>query len=258
MIRMRELTVVGLLALAFTGGVVGWVLWPGAGAATQEIFDPVAVQPVLQQLGPNTTLHTVEVVYRRYGAEAADVPQTEGPETQHSEAWITFDDQGVVVAVTAENRSTDGTLISTAALEGDDLVLRYADGTERHRVAGFRQNTTVETLKARIADATTSIHTKVINQPNAPSANVGERAAIVLEDRRPFTRTARPAEAAGFQLPYVWDLNPVEEVRRECVLPDEYRGVRSEVVIVSEDGTETVVESREYIVFEVIPLATSE
>ena len=249
---MRKIAVVGLLALAFTGSLLAWVLWPAAGTETQEVFDPVAVQPVLQQLGPNTTLHTVEVVHRRYGPAASQVPPEEGPETIRSEGWMTFDDDGALVAVTAENRSTDGTLVSTATLEGDDLVFRNADGTERHRSVGFKQHTTVDTLIATIAEATMNIYAKVMSQPDAPSADVGGRAAIALEQRRPRGSNGLPPEAVGYQLPHVADLNPIEEVRREYVLPDEYRGVRSEVVIVSGDGTETVVESREWEVFEVI------
>jgi len=151
---MQQVAVVGLLAMVFTGGFVAWMLWPQGAAESQDVFDPVAVQPVLQELAPGKTLHTVEVVYRRYGAEATDVPPTEGPETQLSEGWMTFDSQGIVVAVRAETRGLDGTLISTALLEGDDLVLRYADGTERHRNVGFRQYTTVADLKTRLADAT--------------------------------------------------------------------------------------------------------
>lgn len=254
MIRVRRLAVVGLLALAFTASVLAWTLWPQVAAEGEEVIDPGAVQPVLQQLGPNTTFHMVEVVYRRYGDEAADVPSEEGPETQRSESWTTFDDQGMLTAVRAENRTTDGALISSAALEADALVFRGADGIERHRAVGFRQGTTVDVLKARIADATMSTHKGITNQPGAPLVDLGGRAVLVLEERRPFTRTGPPAEAPGFQLPYLADLNPVEEIRRQYILPDEYRSVRSEVVIVSEDGTETVVESREYAVFEVLPV----
>lgn len=257
MFRVREVGVAALLAVAFTAGAGVWILWPDGGAQGQQVFDPVAVQPVLQQLGPNTTFHMVETIYRRYGAEAADVPGSEGPETQRSEAWITFDERGALLECRAETRSVDGAVVSTATLEGDDLVLRTADGTERHRAPGFRQNTTVDTMKTTIATATERSYERASNEPFT-AGQVGGQVSLVFEVRRPIARSGAPAEAEGFQLPYVADLSAVEEVRRQYILPGEYRSVRSEIAVVGRDGAETVVESREYLVFEVVAAEVSQ
>ena len=70
---------------------------------------------------------------------------------------------------------------------------------------------------------------------------LGTRRVLVVSDSReisrPWTSTA--------------DLSPVRDIRRHYIWPDEFFEVRYEVVMVSEDGTETVVESTEYEVFEV-------
>lgn len=248
--RIRQPALIALLALAFTGSVVGWMLWPRGGAESQGPIDPVTVQPVLQQLGPNTTLHFVQTRYRRYGDEAADVPVSEGPETKRVEGWMTFDDQGVVADYLTEARTLDGTLIGRASREGENLVQLSADGLEQG-VSHLNENATAGRLRDRLA----GLAMDNFARSSAESYTTDEldgRTVLVFEERRPVSGSGPPADAPGFHLPYIADLNPVEEIRRTYVLADEYRQVRSEVVIVSADGMETVVESREYEVFEVL------
>ncbi len=251
--RKRELIVAGLLGLALTGTVLTWMLWPGERVKSQQAVDPVAVQPVLQQLGPGTTFHMVDVVYRRYGPAAADVPSSEGPETRRIEYWISFDAQGALAALVIETRGTNGTLLTTGTLDGADLVFRDANGVETDRQANVRAGMTVDGVKASISTAITKSHEALLSHPNTPASEMMGRSVEVLEDRRPF-RSGVPVATAGtgYEIPYVADLRPAEETRRSYVLLDEFRTIRSEVGIVSDDGTETIVESRDHEVFEVI------
>jgi len=243
----RQFIAVLFLALGIAGSVVAWVLWPDERAESQAVVDPVAVSPVLQQLAPGTTLHTVDVVYRRHGH---DTPPSEGPQTQRSESWATFDGQGLLADWRQETRAVEGTLLGTAGLEGNDLVSYDAAGVERDRIDDFRLGLTVDSLKARIAEATTSSAAALAAQPDAPKTTLAGTSVLVLQDRRQFSRPTAIGE--GYSIPHVADLNPVEEIRRQYVLPGEFRSMKSEVVIIGEDGTETVVESTEHQVLEVI------
>ena len=250
--RSRPALVIVLLSLAIGASVFAWLIATRSTAETQEVFDPVEAQPILQQLGPNTTFHTIKVVYRRYGGAANQVPAEEGPQTVRSEGWLTFDDQGAVHTVRAENRANDGTVVSTAVLEGNDLVFRNADGTERGRLSNFAEYMNVGVLRERIAGAAVATYSR-IGQETAPSVDLDERTVLVLEARSPDRNVDRPSNVVGFELPYTADLDGVEKIQRQYVLPDEYRGVRSEVVILDDRGVETVIESQVWEVFEVIP-----
>jgi len=250
-VRTRKFISLGLFALGLTGAVLAWVLWPHGDAESQQTFDPVAVQPVLQQLGPGTTLHIVDVVYRRYGPAAAQIPASEGPEQRRIEHWFTFDDQGALADVRIEIRDINGTLLTAGALDGEDLVFHDTTGSETKRQARVRGALTVEHLKRNISTAITKTHEALSNRPDAPTGDVDGRAVVILEDRRPLRVPVGP-QGTGFRIPQVADLNPVDEVRRAYVLPGEFRTLRSEVVIVGGDDTETVVESRHHEVFEVL------
>ena len=248
---------VGLLATALGGiGLIAFLMVrsgnePGSGAS-QEVIDPVAVSSVLQQLAPGTTLHTVEVVYRRHGPET---PPEAGPETLRTEAWVEFDETGALASYRSETRNAaDDTIFQTAALDGDDLVIYNADGTERKRIADFRLGLTVSSLKGRIAEAITKMADALAAQPDAPTTTLDGTSVRLLEERRPFSRP--PIVGEGYSIPHVADLNAVEELRREYILPDASHELKTEVVIVGEDGTETVVESREHRVFEVVEAAS--
>jgi hypothetical protein len=250
-VRQRRHLAVTISVAIFVGVAAMWAMWPSKGADSQEVFDPFANDPVLLQLAPGTTFHMIEEVYRRYGAKAAEVPSREGPETQRTEAWLTFDERGNLLSARAETRGVDGALLSTVALEGADLVLRYAGGEERHRRVDFKQATTVEALKDTIAAASMVAYGKTADQ-REPLVDYGAQRVHVVEQRSPHQGRDLPKGVVGYHLPYVSDLDAVDEIRREYVLPDSYRMIRSERVVVAADGTETVVESREYRVLEVL------
>ena len=246
--RIQQSVTVIVLGLVIAGSIVAWVLWPDEGAVSQEFVDPVAVSRVLQQLAPGTTLHMVDVNYRRHGP---DTPAAEGPQTRRVESWATFDDQGALVDYREETRDMDGTLLGTATLDSDDLVRYDPSGLETRRIPNFRLGLTVDSLKASIVEAITNTAAALAAQLDAPTTTLGATSVLVLEERRQALRA--PNRGEGYSIPYIADLNAVEELRLDYVLPDASHALKSEVVIVSEDGTETVVESRDHTVFEVIP-----
>lgn len=257
---MRALILVAVLALAVAGGYIAWTLWPDGSVESQVTFDPEIDSAILRDLAPNSTLHTVTIVYRRYGPPDSGIPRDKlPPEWTRNEAWMTFDATGAMSSYRGEVKDADtGILYATTTLEGDDLVSRNLDGTERadERVVGFRQSITVASLKASIGEAYDNT-IKQVAAAKPRTETLGPEPVWVLEDAREFFRRPQPTVQSGvvrgYSLPYVVDLEPVQEIRRSYILPAEYRGVKSEVVIVSEDGTETVVESHERVVFEVIP-----
>lgn len=249
--RIQQTVTVIVLALVIAGGVVAWMLWPDEGAESQQIVDPVAVSPVLQQLAPGTTLHMVDVNYRRHGP---DTPAAEGPQTRRVESWATFDDQGALVDYRQETRHMDGTLLGTSRLDRDDLVSYDAAGLETTRIPNLRLRLTVDDVKARLAEVITKTAVAIAAQPDAPTTTLGGTSVLVLEERRQFSRA--PDRGEGYSIPHLADLNALEELRLDYVLPDASHALKSEVVIVGADGTETVVEGREHQVLEVVDAAS--
>lgn len=251
---MRRLIVLAILPLAVVAGYIGYAVWPDGGAKSQVVVDPETVSPLLQNLAPGATFHTVTVGYRRYGPAAPEILPENGPEWTRNEVWLVFDDAGAVASYRGEARTIDGgDLYGTTALDGDDLVSRDENGVEVFRLPGFKGSLTVEALRASIEAATLGAAQEVADQ-NPPVQNVEGVDVQVLETRRALDRTRlnQQAGVTGYSIPYIADLHPVEEVRRSYILPGEYREIKTEVVIVSEDGTETVVESHDRSVFEVI------
>jgi hypothetical protein len=165
---------------------------------------------------------------------------------------MTFDQQGNVVTLQGETAGTDRKRLTTTVLDDDDAVILSVDGSERRRFSAARSQVTVEEIRAGLSQGALDSYAAATGWPDARTYDLDGREVILLEDRRPFTGTAPNAEAPGFQLPYVTDLDPVEVVRRRYVDAAEYWEVKSEILVVGADGTETVVESHGYDVFEVI------
>lgn len=248
--------------IAFAGvvaiGVALLAVWGVArGGGGSESGTAAEIQPdVLLQLGPNTTYHRVERLYRRYGTGDAAPPKDGAylPEWTETEMWATFDSEGGLAAFRSETRGLDGTLYARSELIDRDLIYQDADGTETRRFEGFGGSVTATSLQATYTEAVDAA-AEAIAEPGVRSEMLGGAAVWVVEDRRP--KESRPetndsVTVTGYRIPHIADLDPVEEIRRQYILQAENRGVKSEVVIVSGDGTETVVESRERILLEVI------
>lgn len=262
---MRRFAFIALLALAVSAGYIAWTLWPDGRVDSQVAFDPKVDSPILRELAPGTTLHTVTIIFRRHGPVGPLIPiDTYRPERTRNEVWMTFDATGAVSAYYGEVWGVDDNLLyATASLDGADLVVTDSDGNEREdeRIAGFVQSITLESLRASIEEAyDNTIKGLAAAEPRMEA--LGSETVLVLEDSRTFARPRSPVvssggaggpiAAGGYSIPYVADLDPMEEIRRLYVLSDQYRGVKSEVAIIGADGNETVIESREYVVFEVI------
>jgi hypothetical protein len=262
----RFLSVVLPLSVVVAVVYLTWALWPNSSAISQVTFDPDVDSAVLTDLGPGTTLHTVTVIYRRYGPEDSGVPRrTLPPEKAKNETWISFDATGAMASYLGEVRDMDGTLYASARLEGDDLVSRNPDGTERlsEHVRGFRQSMTVDSAKASLRAAYMATFGAVAGKGDAGTTEINSTPVLVVETSHLSASTPQPvlstsAQQTGYKIPYVADLDLTEIIQRSYVLPNEYRSARSETVVMSEDGTETVVESRDYTVLEAIPDAAAQ
>lgn len=240
--------------VAIAVGVFVWALVVTRGSdATPQ---PPDIDAVLAELGPGTTVHMLNVRYRRYGpAEeiyARYFPES-GPETLTNETWLEFDEDGKLVDVHTESRREDGSVYRRTKFEDGEMIEEDGDGVEvERRPLGFSLGGSVEELRQTYRDAIEQGIARLDEYPDAPSVTLHDIEVLVLETRREFTRTLSPASASSFSAPYLYDLQPVEEIRRSYVLPDGRWGLRSEIVVIGADGTETVVESTDHLVFEVI------
>ena len=225
-----------VLAVLFGGALaVAFIAWSEA-----EPEGIIEGRAVLEELGPGTTFHSVAVKYKRQR-----LPQDGLPDWVREEITLTFDETGALAGYTLETRGLDGTLYRTTELEDGDIVSRTADGSEREKSLGAQladvPGITAEGYRSALMGAFAETENAVA--AGDPREDVlGTRRVLVVSDSReisrPWTSTA--------------DLSPVRDIRRHYIWPDEFFEVRYEVVMVSEDGTETVVESTEYEVFEVL------
>lgn len=208
----------------------------------------------LDGLEPGTTLHTVAVQYLRHGP-AADIyarrPDYQ-PETLYSETWLEFDDAGALASMRSELRDEEGTLHAVTRSDGDDVVYADSNGIEEHRSLGVLADLSVATYRARVRDAFEQVLAALEEEPDAPVVTLRSVELRVLEERRPFTRVPLEASPTSYQVPYVYDLNPVEQITRQYVSPDESRGFRYEEAVVDAAGTETVIEYMDHLVVEIL------
>ncbi len=221
-----------------------------------------SVSPILDQLAPNTTLHTLEIEYRRHGP-ASDTIRAKGhpePEALYAEMWLQFDESGKLFHLRAEKRGLDGTVYSRTASEGADMVFFGPSGEESRRLRGALDVIDVESLKTAIADGFARAAAEMDAEPDAPTQTLDGILVKVLENRRELrsTRsvaTEQPEGGAtieGFTIPYIVDLNPVARIERSYMSVEERREILWEIVAVDAMGKETVVESKEPLVVEVL------
>ena len=210
---------------------------------------------VLEELQPGTTLHTVDVKYRRYGPAAEIYAQhfpDNGPETLRHETWMEFDEDGNLVSIRGESRLDDGTIYSRTRTDGTDVIVEDANGAEQSRRKIMINEISVEGAKKAYARAVGETAAALSEHPDAPTVVLRNTQVRVIEERREFTRTLQPASPNSYSAPYLYDLQPVEEIRRSFVALDGSVGYRSEIAVVGQDGTETVVESTDHLVMEIL------
>ena len=253
---MRWLILVLIVSFTLvTGSANSRVADPAAvcsAAAGGQVANPAAISSAQEDLAPGAILHTVAIVYRRKGGPPAPVEADESPECSTTEEWMEFDDAGSLASYDGERRDIDGPLSQTWKLEGDDLIFRYPDGAEIGRTVGFKSRHTVQSEKDGKSRVMALASDALADHPNAPIA-LGSEQVLVLEERR-FLPPRQPYDpsATGYTNPFIADLVPRERVLRSYILPSVPFMVKSEVLIIGEDGEETVAESMEFRVFEVI------
>ena len=209
----------------------------------------------LRDLEPGMTLHTIDEKYRRYGP-AADIyaehfPEN-GPETKITEAWMVFDEDGNLSSFVGETRSEDGQLLTTAEMNGVDAVYRDADGAETRRLAGIFENATLSSYRERLLSSYDLMQEEVDEHPDAPLVTLEGTEYLLIESRSPYSgRPMGPASPTSFSAPYLYDLQPVERIRRQYFSQPIQR-YRSEDWVADAAGVETLIEYSDNILLEVL------
>ena len=201
---------------------------------------------VLDDLGPGTTLHLTTVHFQRHGPadDVLKLSDSYQPETVYNETWIAFDENGNAASVRAETRGEDGKLYGSSRSDGNDIVYEDARG-EEHRISGELDGMTVETVRAAMVNRVNEASAVFAQHPDAPVVKIGAVETRAIEtQRRPMTRPMQDVAPGNYVSVYMYDLQPVEEVRRSYISAEGLE-LRSEVAVVDATGTETVVERSE-------------
>lgn len=208
---------------------------------------------VLDDLAPGTTLHTVEVHYQRHGPAEGILKLSDSyqPETLRTESWMTFGQDGKLTSGRSESKTKDGKLFASSHLDNDEVVYEGRSGAEERRV--ILGELTLEDVTARYRDALEKLRSDVAAHPDAPAKTVrGMKVVLIERSRHPWTFPLQDVSSGDFVSTYVYDLKPVEQVRRYYATPEGAYELRNEWVAIGADGTETVIESWDYPTTEVL------
>ena len=209
----------------------------------------------IRDLQPGMTVHTIEEKYRRYGP-AADIyaehfPEN-GSERQTTEAWWVFDEDGGLADFRSETRTEEGALHASATMEEADIVHRDADGVETWRIPGTYDTTAVDLFRERIIDGFDQLQEELDEHSDAPLVILDGTEFLLIENRSAFTWGSNgPAAPSSFSAPYFFGLHPVEMIHRQYVSPTLSR-YRSEDWAVNSDGVETLLESSDSVLLEIL------
>lgn len=222
--------------------------------AVHSEIEAQGVGVAIQSIAPNTTHHTVTLLYKRHGGAGERASQSEinRPEWTRSENWMTFDDSGAVSSNSGSMKGLDGTVYQTWELEGGDLLLRDRFGETVYRSPGFASSHTAESTRSGFEQAIDLASAEIAAHPDASVTTLGSQDVLVVEERDDASELPRAANE-GYALPYVQDLNPIEQIRRSYYLAEINFLIKTELVVVGRGGEETVVDRIEYEIFEVLP-----
>lgn len=208
---------------------------------------------VVNELQPGTTLHMIGVHYQRHGPaeEVLKMSESYQPETLRTESWTTFDKNGKLSDLRSESKTKDGKVFASSRLEDGQVISDTKGVEDDHRTD--LSDLTLETVRARLQEAAESTKSAIAAHPNAPTVTIrGMRTLEIEQSRRPWAFQQGEISPGNYVSTYVYDLHPAEDVRREYVLPDGSYSLRSEWVAIDADGTETIIESWDHLVFEVL------
>ncbi len=155
---------------------------------------------------------------------------------------MVFDEDGNLSSFVSESRSEDGELLASAEMDGVDVVYRDADGVETSRLAGMLENATLSLYRERSLSAYDLMQEEVDEHPEAPLVTLDGTEYLLIESRSPWSRRLMgPASPSSFSAPYLYDLQPVERIRRQYFSQPIGR-YRSEQWVADSDGVETLIE----------------
>jgi hypothetical protein len=196
----------------------------------------------------------VDVHYQRHGPaeETLKLSDSYQPETLRNESWFTFGDDGKLSDMHSQSRTKDGKVWSSSHLENGRVVY------EGHIVEPYYSPDlhaiTVQGVRQRLEGTQASERAVITAHADAPTATIRGVNVLQIETSRRDVSGGRDVSPGNYVSVYTYDLDPVREIRREYALPDGSHSLRTETVVVDASGTETVVESEDYLAFEVLTL----
>jgi hypothetical protein len=135
-------------------------------------------------------------------------------------------------------------------MDGTDIVYEDAQGVELDRLDWPLHGMTVATFKEAQVRA---MQAELDAHPDAQLVTLEGIEFRLIENRSEFSRQVMgPASPHSFSAPYLYDLQPVEEISRDYYSTNVARSFRSEVWVVDAAGVETLVEYTDEIVHEVL------
>lgn len=218
----------------------------------------------LDKLEPGITFHLIDEGYRRYGPAAAVYSEhfpENGPEKKIGETWIEFDEDGAMHDFRFESRGKDGTILSSQWLDGGEVITE--DATAEDTVATGPRTIGEQIVRARLPGLTAKAYIRALRRAyeeleleleehqDAPVVHIGGTEYVLIEERSPTGRGG-PASPSSFSSPYVYDLDPIERIRRDYYPLDGTFLSRSEIWVVDAQGVETLVEYTYHLVHEVL------
>lgn len=223
---MRKSTLLfAVLAAVVALAVFAAARWLSGGdsVSAQEVVGraQAAQTQLLAGLGPDTTFHVVQVDYQADAPYAAE--PFGSPQRSRSEFWSYYGPDGKLAALVTETRNADtGTLLQTGQWAGG--IITWTDLASGKTMTAPLESAVDDTTSQVLGTVQSDSWNLVAGQQQARSAAVGDVDA------------------------YVVDLTWAGGVQRTYFAKTDYRTLKWERL-----SGDTVIESRETPVFEVVP-----
>lgn len=163
-----------------------------------------------------------------------------------------FGEDGGLAKFRSETRTEEGALHASATIEEADIVLRDADGVETLRYPADISTTAASSFREHLVGVYGQMQQELDEHPDAQLVTLDGIEFRLIEKRSEFSRSVMgPASAHSFSAPYLYDLQPVDSIHRQYLSLDLTR-YRTEDWVVGADGTETLVESSDNVLLEIL------